>query len=281
MKTYLDCFPCFLNQALRAARMATSDERRIKKVIDAVGMMLQHISLDSTPPESGRRIYQTVHEITGNPDPYREIKTQSTREALVLYPHLKNLVEKSDDRLLTAIRIAIAGNVIDFGPNRPFDLKDEIDVNLTKDFGICDYDKFKNALNNASQVLYIGDNAGECVFDRILVETLNKPVTYVVREKPVINDATLEDALAVGMDKVAALMSSGTDAPGTILQTCSDAFINVYNDAKMIISKGQGNYEGLSNQKKSIFFLLKAKCRVIADHLGLKEGDIVLKAASV
>ena len=281
MKTYLDCFPCFLNQALRAARMATSDERRIKKVIDDVGMMLQDISLDSTPPESGRLIYKKVHEITGNPDPYREIKGQSTREALVLYPHLKNLVEKSDDRLLTAIRIAIAGNVIDFGPNRPFDLKNEIDVNLTKDFGICDYDIFKNALNNSSEVLYIGDNAGECVFDRILVETLNKPVTYVVREKPIINDATLEDALAAGMDKVAVLMSSGTDAPGTLLQTCSEAFTNVYHGAELIISKGQGNYEALSNQKESIFFLLKAKCWVIADHLGLKEGDIVLKAASM
>lgn len=280
METYLDCFPCFLNQALRAARMATSDERKIKKVIDDVGMMLQDISLNSTPPESGRLIYQMVHEITGNPDPYREIKSQSTREALILYPHLKNLVETSDDRLLTAIRIAIAGNVIDFGPNRPFDMKNEIDVSLTKDFGICDYDIFKNDLNNSSEILYIGDNAGECVFDRILVETLNKPVTYVVREKPIINDATLEDALAVGMDKVAALMSSGTDAPGTILQTCSDAFISVYNDAKMIISKGQGNYEALSNQKKSMFFLLKAKCRVIADHLGLKEGDIALKASS-
>jgi len=280
METYLDCFPCFLNQALRAARIATSDERKIKKVVDDVGMMFQDISLNSTPPESGRLIYQKVHEITGNPDPYREIKSQSTREALVLYPHMKNLVEKSDDRLLTAIRIAIAGNVIDFGPNRPFDMKNEIDVNLTKDFGICDYDIFKNDLNNSSEILYIGDNAGECVFDRILVETLNKPVTYVVREKPIINDATLEDALAVGMDKVAALMSSGTDAPGTILQTCSDTFISVYNDAKMIISKGQGNYEALSNQKKSMFFLLKAKCRVIADHLGLKEGDIALKAAS-
>lgn len=281
MKTYLDCFPCFLNQALRAARMATSDERRIKKVIDDVGMMLQNISLDSTPPESGRLIYQKVHEITGNPDPYRKIKRQSTREALFLYPHLKNLVEKSDDRLLTAIRIAITGNVIDFGPNRPFDLKNEIDVNLTKDFGICDYDIFKNTLNNASEVLYLGDNAGECVFDRILVETLNKPVTYVVREKPIINDATLEDALAAGMDKVAELMSSGTDAPGTILHTCSEAFTNVYHGAELIISKGQGNYEALSNQKKPMFFLLKAKCRVIAEHLGLKEGDIVLKAASM
>ena len=125
MKTYLDCFPCFLNQALRAARIATTDERKIKKVVDEVGMMLQNISLESTPPESGRLIYQKVHEITGNPDPYREIKSQSTKEALSLYPYLKSLVHNSENRLLTAIRIAIAGNVIDFGPNRAFDMETE------------------------------------------------------------------------------------------------------------------------------------------------------------
>ena len=280
MKTYLDCFPCFLNQALRAARIATTDERKIKKVVDEVGMMLQNISLESTPPESGRLIYQKVHEITGNSDPYREIKSQSTKKALSLYPYLKSLVENSENRLLTAIRIAIAGNVIDFGPNRAFDMETEIETTLTKDFGICDYDLFENALNKSNEILYIGDNAGECVFDRILIETLNKPVTYVVRGAPILNDATHADARQAGIDRVATLLSSGTDAPGTILKTCSDAFIRIYNHAELIISKGQGNYEALSNQKKPIFFLLKAKCRVIADDMGLKEGDIVLKGDS-
>lgn len=279
MKTYLDCFPCFMNQALRAARIATTDERKIKKVIDEVGVMLQNISLESTPPESGKLIYQKVHEITGNQDPYREIKSQSTKKALSLYPYLKNLVQNSENRLLTAIRIAIAGNVIDFGTNRTFDMETEIDTILTKDFGICDYDLFENALNETNEILYIGDNAGECVFDRILIETLSKPVTYVVRGAPIINDATHADARQAGIDRVATLLSSGTDAPGCILETCSEAFIRIYNHSKLIISKGQGNYEALSNQKKTIFFLLKAKCRVVADDVGLKEGDIVLKGS--
>ncbi|MBL7178206.1 MAG: DUF89 family protein [Desulfobacteraceae bacterium] len=278
MKTYLDCFPCFLNQALRAGRIATDDEKKIKKVLDEVGMMLSNIPLESTPPETGRLIYHKVSEITGNLDPYREIKSESTQKALSLYPSLKSHVEESNDRLLTAIRIAIAGNVIDFGANWDFDLNAEVAEVLEKDFAVCDYNKFKDCLDEAHEILYIGDNAGECVFDRILIEEMYKPVTYVVRDVPVINDATYEDAVQAGIDKVATILSSGTDAPGTILQTCTSEFKKVYDNSKCIISKGQGNYEALSNERRPIFFLLKTKCRVIANDIGVDEGDIVLKA---
>ena len=277
MKTYLDCLPCFLSQALRAVRIATDDEKKIKNVLDEVGMMLRDIPLESSPPESGRLIYQKVSEITGNSDPYRKIKDKSTRDALSLYPSLKAQVEKSNDRLMTAVRIAVAGNVIDFGANWRFDLKHDVAEILEKEFAICDYNRFKDCLAEAGEVLYIGDNAGECVFDRILIEEMKKPAIYVVRGTPVINDATYEDAVKAGIDKVATILSSGTDAPGTILKTCSEEFRKVYNNSKFIISKGQGNYEALSNEKHSIFFLLKVKCHVIARDIGIDEGDIVLK----
>ncbi len=277
MKTFLDCLPCFLSQALRAARIATDNEQVIKQVLDAVGMMLKDIPLESTPPESGRRIYRTVSEITGVRDPYRAIKAESTKKALGLYASLKSLVEESDDRLLTAVRIAIAGNVIDFGANWDFDLEAEIEQILERDFAICDYGAFKNTLDRAREVLYLGDNAGECVFDRILIEEMNKPVVYVVRGVPIINDATYEDAVAAGIEKVATILSSGTDGPGTILKTCSAGFMEVYNNAEFIISKGQGNYEALSNEERPIFFLLRTKCSVIANDIGVKERDIILK----
>lgn len=277
MKTYLDCFPCFLNQALRAGRIATNDEKKIKRILDEVGMMLGNIALESTPPEIGRLIYRKVSEITGNPDPYREIKKASTKEALSLYPFLKSRVAKADDRLLAAIRVAIAGNVIDFGVNRTFDLKNEIEEALAKDFAVFDYAKFKERLSEARKILYIGDNAGECVFDKILIEEMQKPVIYAVRGVPVINDATYEDALQAGIDRVAVILSSGADAPGAILETCSSEFKKVYKNSEFIISKGQGNYEALSNEERPIFFLLKAKCFVIADDIGVNEGDIVLK----
>jgi uncharacterized protein with ATP-grasp and redox domains len=277
MKTYLECLPCFLNQALRAGRIATNDEKKIKRLLDEVGMMLKDIPLESTPPASGKMIYKKVSEISGIPDPYKEIKEQSTRKCLLLYPALKNLVEKSNDKLLTAIRIAIAGNVIDFGANREFDIEEEIESVLTRDFAVFDYPEFKDCLGEADKILYIGDNAGECVFDRILIETMKKPVIYVVRGVPVINDATYEDAVQAGIHKVATILSSGTDAPGTILDTCSEEFKKVFEGAGFIISKGQGNYEALSNEKRPIFFLLKIKCHVIANDMGLSEGDIVLK----
>ncbi len=279
MKTYLDCLPCFLSQALRAARIATDDEKKVKKVLDETGMMLRDVPLESTPPETGRLIYRKVCEITGNPDPYREIKNENTKKALALYSVLKRRVEKSADRLMTAIRIAIAGNVIDFGANPDFHIENETEEILEKDFAICDYDRFKYGLDEAKEILYLGDNAGECVFDRILIEEIGKPATYVVRDVPIINDATHEDAVQAGIDKVATILSSGTDGPGTILKTCSAKFKEIYTNSKFIISKGQGNYEALSNENRPIFFLLKVKCKVAADHLGVGKGDIILKAA--
>jgi len=238
--------------------------------------MLETISLESTPPESANLIYQKVRENTGNNDPYKELKDENTQKALTLYPSLKRQIERSNDKLLTAIRIAIAGNVMDFGANTVFDIDKEIDEALKKDFGICHYSAFASCLNEASDVLYIGDNAGESVFDRILIEQIKKPTIYVVRDIPVINDATYEDAVQAGIDKVATIISSGTSAPGTILKTCNAEFIKTYKNSKFIISKGQGNYEALSNEKRPIFFLLKTKCRVIANDIGVNEGDIVL-----
>jgi damage-control phosphatase, subfamily I len=277
MRTYLDCLPCFLSQALRAARAATEDESLIKRVLDEVGRMLEGLPLESTPPESGRAIYRKVSEITGIRDPFRKLKQESTRQALSLYPSLKERVAASPDRLETAVRIAISGNVIDFGPNRAFDLEEEIAAALKKEAAVWDYPAFKEALAGASAVLYIGDNAGECVFDRILIEELAQPVTFVVREVPVINDATREDAMEAGIHEAADVISSGTDAPGTLLNTCSNEFRAIYDRAECIISKGQGNYEALSDESRPIFFLLKTKCRVIAEDIGVQDGDIVLK----
>jgi uncharacterized protein with ATP-grasp and redox domains len=277
MRTYLDCFPCFLNQALRAARIATDDEKMIKRVLDEVGMVLKDIPLASTPPESGRLIYRKVSEVTGILDPYSEIKKESTQKALSLYPYLKSRVEKASDRLLTAIRIAGAGNVIDFGVYGNFDLSREVDQVLEKDFVVFEYTKFKHGLDKAREILYLGDNAGECVFDRILIEEIKKPVAYVVRDAPIINDATYEDAVQAGITDVATIISSGTDAPGTILKTCTAEFKEMYRHSSFIISKGQGNYEALSNEMSPVFFLLKVKCQVIANDLGMDEGDIVLK----
>ncbi|HMA75747.1 MAG TPA: ARMT1-like domain-containing protein [Candidatus Krumholzibacteriaceae bacterium] len=281
MRTYLDCIPCFFSQALRAGRMAGLDEKKLKNLLDEVGTVMKGVSADKTPPEIGMLIYEKVREITGQYDPYKEIKRNNISKSLDLYPMLKREVGNAEDSLLTAIRIAIAGNVIDFGPDREFNIEEEIETVLKKDFAIFDYDKFRHYLNKSDKILYIGDNAGEAVFDRVLIEEINKPLIYVVREVPVINDATISDALQAGIDRVARIESSGTPAPGTVIDTCSDEFMEIYREADLIISKGQGNYEGLSEEDRLIFFMLKLKCFVIAEDIGVSEGDIVLKGINI
>lgn len=281
MKTYLDCLPCFMQQALRAGRMATNDDKKLKEILSSVGNMIKDIPMQNTPPETGDIIYKKITEITGVTDPYKNIKKHSIDEALSLYPKLKKIVNNSDDKILTAIRFAIAGNVIDFGVNKEFNIIDEVQQILKKDFAIFDYDKFIKQLNSSSSVLYIGDNAGESVFDKILIEELGKQVTFVVRDIPVINDATIYDATASGLDSVSEIISSGCTAPGTILNLCNDDFLERFNNADMVISKGQGNYEGLSNVNRSVFFLLKVKCPIIANDLNVKENDIVLKGINI
>jgi len=279
MKTYLDCIPCFFKQALFAARVAIDDEARIKEVLDKVGMLVSEIPLNSSPPETGREVYRTVREVTGVNDPFRDLKAKSIHKALALYPSLKDHLGQANDPLETAVRLAIAGNVIDFGANPDFQLEDDVQGVFEKEPAINHYPRFKKQLARARDIVYLGDNAGETVFDRLLIETMGQPVTFVVRERPIINDATEEDALASGLGEVATIVSSGCDAPGTVLGRCSAAFLAHLDKADLIISKGQGNYETLSEEERPIFFLLKVKCPVIARDIGVNVGDIVIKYA--
>jgi len=278
MKTYLECIPCFMSQALRAGKFTTNDESLIKEILDKVGCAIKGFSLDQIPPEMGKVIYEEIKNITGVADPYKNIKEANIQESLGLYPELKKLVRGSKNPLLTAIRIAIAGNVMDLGVNKTFDIKKDLKQILQQDFAIFDFEKFVAKLNKADSVLYLGDNAGESVFDKILIEELGKPVTFVVREIPIINDVTYEDAIASGLHEVAEIISSGSTAPAILLNLCNADFLNRFNQAEFIISKGQGNFEGLSDSYRPIFFLLKAKCPVIAKELCVKENEIILKS---
>ena len=277
MKTCLDCLPCFLDQALRTGRISGLDDQRLKRLLDDVGALFRVIALDATPPETARLIYNKIREISGNADPYLDIKRECTQKALAHLPRFRQYIKAADDPLLMAVRLAIAGNVIDFGVYGDVDLEAEVERIISQDFAICDDGPFRHAVAAADEVLYIGDNAGECVFDRLLIEEIGKPTTYAVRWVPVINDAVMSDAEAAGIDQVARIVSSGTDAPGTVLDTCNEAFKEIFSRASFIIAKGQGNYEALSREKAPIFFLLKAKCHVIAQSIGVSKGDIVLQ----
>jgi len=277
MKTYLDCIPCFMQQALRAGRIATSDENKLKQILDKTGEMVKTISMHDTPAETGMMVYHIVKEVTGVYDPYKDIKQQHIIETKSIYPELEKLVADSDDRLLTAIKIAIAGNIIDLGVNKEFDIVTDVKNILDQDFAILDYKAFKKQLRKSNNILYIGDNVGESVFDKILIKELKKPVKYAVRSIPIINDVTMEDAIASGLEEVAELIDSGCESPGVILDQSTPEFLKLFNKSDLIISKGQGNFEGLSECNRQVFFLLKAKCPIISNHLGIEEGSIILK----
>ncbi len=283
MRTYLDCYPCFLRQALDAARLAGADESQQKVVLDRVLDALRQIELSSTPPEIGDRVHRIVRQEVGDSDPYRAAKETGTRQALALYPRLKSLLAEADDPLEVAVRLSIAGNIIDLGPDQQYDLWDEVERVLAQSFAIDDGMAFRDALSGAGRsavtapLLYLADNAGETVFDRVLIEALDVPVVYAVKEGPILNDATQEDALAAGVDRVAEVVSTGSDAPGTILDRCSEEFRHLYDEAELVIAKGQANYETLSEEGPRVFFLLQTKCPVIARDVGVPVGSIVLR----
>jgi len=229
-------------------------------------------------------IHKVMERRFGDKDIYLSIKKESNRKALELYPRLKEKVRSSQDALLTAVEIAIAGNVIDYAAKNSLNIEEEIEKLFTNEFAyinktVFDYDDFKTDLDKAKRILYLADNAGEVVFDRVLIEEIpeDKAIIFAVRDKPVINDALIEDAEDCGIDKRAKIMSSGVDAPGTVLKYCSSEFMDTYKNADLIISKGQGNYEALSQEKENIYFLFRAKCPVIARHAEVGLGDIVLK----
>lgn len=271
-----------MGQALKAARAATRDERIQRQVLNAVAGLIPELSMDTKPPAMARQVYRLVREITGNNDPFHQAKIEANRAALKAYPRMKELLHRSPDRLLTACRLAIAGNSLDLGPSfDPGDLHGIINGALASPLAIDHYTRLSNKLSDSQRLLYLGDNTGEVVFDRLLIEEIHRirklDVCFVVRATPVINDVTMDEALAVGMHRVSKVVSNGSDAPGTILSECSNEMQGLYRSSDIVIAKGQGNYESLEGEPGHVFFLLRAKCPVLAGLLGVQVGDAVLK----
>ncbi len=287
MRTHLDCIPCFFRQALEGSRIVRATPKQQKQIIDEFARKIPKISLEASPPEIARIGYKLLRIVSFNTDPYYAVKQKSNRCALRLLGRLKEKVSRSKDRLLAAVELAIAGNIIDFGVKNNLNIKEELKRILAEENKfihrqlIFHYKEFRSALKKSGDILYLADNAGEVVFDRVLIEEIKKEhpdknIYYAVKEKPVINDALFEDAKVCGINKTAQVISNGTDAPGTLLAFCSKEFKQIYKNADMIISKGQGNFESLSSEKRPIFFLFMVKCPVVAKETGCKMGNIVL-----
>lgn len=289
MRTDLACLPCFFRQVTRTLQYAGVNGDRGRRIVREAERIIEQASLEQPPARISTLLHRLLRRETGV-DPYREIKDEYTRIALDLLPSVRRMAEgqergEGDGRLAGAVRAAIAGNIIDFGIYDSIDLDRALRESFALPLPEPAWSSFMHSLREAEHVLYLCDNAGEIVFDRILIEVLRdrgKRVTAVVKGAAVINDATCADARAAGLyDSASEVIDNGNDGIGTLLELASAPFHDVYGAVPVIISKGQANYETLACERDPrTYFLFKVKCPVVSAELGRKNGDIVLTAAA-
>lgn len=278
MITEIDCFPCFLKQTIIALRQYYGLKDIHQEIIHGVLAIMQDADMTKPPAFTTTFIHRLIRDRLGE-DPFKKIKYEYDNIALGLYPGLKEKVKSSADPLWTASRLAIAGNIIDFGIFTSIDIEGSVGKALEARIAVDDYPSFRKAVQETDEILYLLDNAGEIVFDRLLIEELaasGKKVKAVVKGSPVLNDVTLDDALQTGLTEVCQVIDNGSDAIGTILEFTSPEFQEEFRSAELIISKGQGNYETLTGTDKKTYFLFQAKCEVVAKELGLSPGSMLL-----
>lgn len=272
-----DCIPCTVQSFLRLIQSDGFPGQLQESVLRKVLAFLSDADYSQSPPALARGLHRMLREVLDDPDPYRQIKKDTNAFMLARYAGLKKRVEDSPDPFRTALRLAVAGNVIDFAAKHLLDVDETIGRVLVSKPAVDDSAALQRSLQEADSVLYIGDNAGEIVMDRLFLETINHPrIRFAVRGGPVINDATLADAMEVGMDRLTEVIHTGDDAPGVIWESSSDAFKDHYRDADVIIAKGQGNLEGLSERPESIFFLFVTKCERVAEMAGVPVGSFMV-----
>lgn len=283
MLTHIDCFPCFLKQTIialdRHSESCTVPAAAYMDIMKEVLLLMREADMERPPSYTTTFIHRLIRERLGD-DPYRDIKQRYNNLALQLYPRLQERVRTSSDPLLTASRLAIAGNIIDFGIFSSVDINSSVTRALADPIAVDDYTAFRQSVSEAREILYLLDNSGEIVFDRILIEELSllgKKVKAVVKGSPVLNDATRDDAVQVSLAGSCEVIDNGSDAVGTMLEWTSRKFQKEFRTAELVISKGQGNFETLMETEKKTYFLFQSKCEVVSKELGIPPGSMLLK----
>ncbi len=284
IKSKLDCLVCMIKQGLNTAKLATDDEKKQREIINLIAHEIEKVDLNFPPAHISKVVYEIVTKITEVEDPFKSVKEKSNREAISMLPELKRIVSSSSDPLYSALHVAVAGNIIDLGIGHSYDLSKDVDTILNSKFEIDDYELFRKDIKRGRKLLYLGDNAGEIVFDRVLIEELIKfglDIKFCVKSKPIINDATMEDAIFSGLAEIVPVIETGTNSIGIDLEKVSEEFKKEFFGADIILSKGHGNFETCAGLPLNIYFLLKAKCNVVSEALGVKTDSIIFKKGSV
>ena len=280
-----DCISCIFNQALRVTKVLELDDTKSKEILDLASSHLPSFSLEKTPPTNATPLYEDMARLLETDDIYADIKKQSLVKARSLKPKCEAFLHASDDKFLTATKIAVVGNVIDLASEVMYDLDEEVDKVMESDFAIDDSQALFKRLQNAKKVVYLADNAGENIFDAVYIAYLKEQfkeleIFYFVRGKPIINDLCMKDMEGDILHALTTVIDSGVSTPGLVYHDMTSEAQALYNEADCIISKGMGNYECLStNTTHPIFFLLKIKCNVVASSLNRPIGAIICKRA--
>ena len=278
-----ECVGCIINQSIKVANAIGADDTLKSKLVSTVEEMSKDFSFSQSPPEIAADVYEKMAQIAHKEDLYDEVKKLSTQKAQAFVPFLKQKLFTCKDKLLTATKIAVAGNVIDLAAQVEFDLEEELEKIFHTEFAHNDFTALQEALESAKNVVILGDNVGEHIFDYLFIETLQElypmlTCNYMVRGTPIINDVTCKEAKEAGFDRLCNLVDSGVNTPGFVYERAMKEAQKLFDEADLVISKGMGNYECLSpSHRKNICFLLKVKCNVVANSLGKEVGDIICK----
>lgn len=283
MKISYECGPCFLRQAREAMDLSTDDDALKMEIMEDVFKFLSdNFKLNTNSNGTGSAMHNLIKQKTGCMDPYYREKIKGNEIALRFLPEVREILKK-DNSLENHVKIAIIGNILDFGA---FTLDDDVESvikqSLKKDLAIKDIEGLETSLKTNDRLLYLVDNTGEIVFDKLLLSKIKEydmDITIAVKSEPILNDACRKDALEVGLDEYGEIVDMGCGTVGYVDSEISDEFREIFNGHKLIISKGMGNYEGLSEidlSSKDIYFLLCAKCNTISKELGVNLHDMLL-----
>ncbi len=276
-----DCLACLYNQMLRLSKVMQCDDACATEIMEESAARIARLRMDQTPPEAAAILYPEAAAVKGVADPYAELKALSTRRAASLIPGVRQAVTAAKEPLDAALRAAVAGNVIDYATQVAFGLEEEIRTIFEIPFAIDHKAEFLEKLRQARNLLVIGDNAGEHLFDKLMMETFRQhlpqlEIQYMVRGRPIINDITIKEARKAGIGEVARIVDSGVDTPGFLLEKASEEGRRAYEDADLILAKGMGNYECMESWADArVMFLLKIKCSVVAQKIGKEIGDLI------
>lgn len=276
MKSQPQCLVCALNQALKTIEIAGVHPSRQAEMLGEAMDALRDVSLELSPAEISTIAIDSVSRSFKNPDPFMDIKKEHTRNALTLYPHFEAMVQNESNPVEAAIKVAASANLIDLGARKEIQLMKEMDEEVGRKLKKNDIHLFEEKLRAARSLLWIADNAGESVFDKLVLEQLKGLDLWIgVRGGPVLNDVTLEDAVASGLDRLGKLITTGSNCLGVLQDRCSEEFLELLENVDVVVAKGHANFETMDTFRREIFFLLKAKCEVVAKELGVELGDTV------